>query len=67
MFIAILQTQRGELRQETDTFEKAWAFLCLHSETVRNIVRAVVLEDVRWSDGHYLYPNREVASMRIIR
>jgi hypothetical protein len=70
MFIGLLKSRNdkyNELRLETDTFEEAWQFLWQNIDGVPELCRAVVLEDVRWSDGHYLHPYKEVAAMRIVR
>lgn len=67
MFIGVVKTQDNEFRLETDTFEKAWGFLHQQATETPNIIQAIVLEDVKWSDGHYLHPYKEVASMRVVR
>lgn len=66
-YIALLKTYDHEHELETDSFDEAWGFLHQHSKNITGIVQASVLENVRWSDGHYMYPNKEIASMRVVQ
>ncbi len=66
MYIGMVHTkQREEYSLKTESFSEAWTFINETAGTLStDVVYAGVHEDVRWNDGHYIHPTKEVAVMR---
>lgn len=66
MYIGIVQTRKNEdYSLKTEDFSEAWSYVNeTAGELKTDVVYAGVHEDVRWNDGHYIHPTKEVAVMR---
>lgn len=66
MYIGIVQTKkREEYTTKTESFSEAWSYVNETAQELKpDVTYAAVHEDVRWNDGHYIHPSKEIAVMR---